>query len=91
MLVICTLEYVLPHVSSSRLASCSMREGACLLELSSSSRSCMKIEMSGLRKRATGLPRNLSLSFWSSVASAVLEFRLAGVPLCLPFWSSVAS
>ena len=47
MLVVCILEDVLPHVSSSRLASFSMREGACPVELSSSNRFCMKFEMEG--------------------------------------------
>ncbi len=50
------------HVSSRRLARTSAREGACSVETSSCHLTWMKVEMTGWRKCATGLPRSLSLS-----------------------------
>ena len=47
VLVIRVSERVLPHVSSRRLASFSVREGVCPVELSSSNPLWMKIEMTG--------------------------------------------
>ncbi len=50
------------HVFSRRLTRTSSREGVCSVETSSCHLTWMKVEMSGWRKRATGLPRSLSLS-----------------------------
>ena len=61
----------LPHVSSRRLARTSVREGAWSVETSSCHLAWMKVEMTGWRKRATGLPRSLSLSDRTSCVSAV--------------------
>ena len=62
VLVIRVSGHVLTHVSFSRMTSVSVRKGACPVELSSSCRLRMKFEVTGWRKRATGLPRSLSLS-----------------------------
>ncbi len=59
------------HVSSRRLSRTSVQEGTWSVETSSCHLSWMKIEMVGWRKRATGLPRSLSLSDRTSCPSAV--------------------
>jgi hypothetical protein len=62
----CTLS----HVSSRRLTRTSGQEGTWSVE-SSCHLVWMKIEMTGWRKRATGLPRSLSLSDRTSCTSTV--------------------